>query len=305
MSALADHLERYLAVRRGLGYQLSEHGRVLGTFVTYAEATDQHHVTVSAALAWACRATSDDQVSRRLSMLRRFAVYLSAFDPATEIPPTNLGPPARGRSRPYLYSAEEVAALMGAARALRPELWGASLATLIGLMAATGIRSGEAYRLDRANLDVDAGQLAVMHTKFGKSRLLPLHPTTAAALARYLHVRDGAGEACEPALFVTEAGRRISASRATYTFRRLLVTASIAAPAGRRRPRLYDLRHTFAVDTLLGWHRDGVDVQRQLPVLSAYLGHQKPADTYWYLEATPELMAVVADRLANSWESRP
>jgi integrase/recombinase XerD len=305
MTTLGEHLDRYLAVRRALGYRLTEHGRVLRSFVTWLEAEGHSAVTVSAALAWVGSATTDGQAARQLSMVRRFAVYLSAFDAATEVPPAKLGPAGPARSRPYLYSADEVTTLLGAARALRPELWASSVATLIGLMAATGIRSGEAYRLDRAHVDLEAGQLAVMHAKFGKSRQLPLHPTTVASLGRYAAVRDRSVEPTETAMFVNPTGRRITPARAETTFRALLAASAIAAPPGRRAPRLYDFRHRFAVDTLLDWHRDGVDVQRRLPMLSAYLGHLRPANTYWYLEATPELMAVVAGRLARSYEERP
>ena len=176
MTALAEQLERYLALRRALGFQLTEHGRVLGAFVADLERKGDTSVTVAAALAWASSAATDNQAARRLSMLRRFAVYLSAFDPATEVPPINLGPAGPTRSRPYLYSAGEIGALLEAAAALRPERWAASVATLVGLMSATGIRPGEALRLERGHVDLDAGQLAVMHSKFGKSRQLPPPP---------------------------------------------------------------------------------------------------------------------------------
>ena len=305
MTTLAEHLDRYLAVRRALGYRLEGHSRVLASFVDDLEANGQSSVTVTSALAFASAAATDRRAAAQLSMVRRFAVYLSAFDASTEIPPVNLGPGDGGRSRPYVYSPKEVSALLGAARALRPERWAASVNTLIGLMAATGIRSGEAYRLDRDQVDLDTGLLAVMHSKFGKSRQLPLHPTTVAALRRYAALRDRSVEPTQPAFFVTASGTRITPATAGRTFRRLLAATSIAAPPGRRAPRLYDLRHRFAVVTLLDWHRDGVDVQRQLPALSAYLGHLSPANTYWYLEAVPELMAVVAERLARCWEGQP
>jgi integrase/recombinase XerD len=305
MTALAEQLERYLAVRRALGFQLIEHGRVLGAFVADLERNGDTSVTVGAALAWALTAATDNQAARRLSMLRRFAVYLSAFDPATEVPPTNLGPAGATRSRPYLYSPGEVGALLEAAAALRPERWAASVATLVGLVSATGIRPGEALRLDRGHVDLDAGHLAVMHSKFGKSRQLPLHPTTVRALGAYAEVRDRTVEASEAAFFVNRSGSRITNATASATFRALLAAAAISAPPGRRPPRLYDFRHSFAVDTVLGWHRDGLDVGCRLPMLSAYLGHLRPANTHWYLEASPELMAQVAVKLARSWEPRP
>jgi integrase/recombinase XerD len=305
VTALSEHLDRYVAVRRALGYQLTDTSRLLADFVGHLDSHDQHTITAESALAWASSAASDGQMARRLSIVRGFARYVQAFDDATEVPPTSLGPSGHGRRTPYLYSPEEIAVLMAAARQLSPKLWATSFATLIGLVASTGIRTGEGYRLDRAHVDLEAGQLSVMHSKFGRSRRIPLHSTTADALGRYARLRDELVDPAEQAFFVTATGRRLTRNHLSGTFRRLLATACIFAPAGRRQPRLSDLRHGFAVNTLLDWHRDGVDVQRQLPVLSAYLGHLRPSNTYWYLEAAPELMALVANRLEQSWERQP
>jgi integrase/recombinase XerD len=180
------------------------------------------------------------------------------------------------------------------------------MATFLGLLAATGIRPGEAYRLNRSHVDLEAGELAVLNSKFDKSRVLPLHRTTVAALRRYARWRDGVVLADEPAFFLDPwAEARIGSRETSAAFRDLLAELAIAAPAGRRAPRLYDLRHSFAVQTLIDWHRAGIDVQRRLPVLSAYLGHLVPANTYWYLEAAPELLALVARRVAPSFEEQP
>lgn len=166
------------------------------------------------------------------------------------------------------------------------------------------MRPGEAYRLDCDQVDLVAGELAVTSSKFAKSRVLPLHPTTVEALRDYRARRDLVARPGEVAMFLSRAGRRrVASAQAAATFRSLLVATAIEAPPGRRPPRLYDLRHSFAVHTLIDWHQAGVDVQARLPVLSAYLGHLVPANTYWYLEAAPELMAVVAGRLAASWEA--
>jgi integrase/recombinase XerD len=302
MSALGEQLDSYLALRRAVGYKLVEHARLLPGFIAELESRDEQVVTLRAATAWAGAATSQAAAARRLSLVRGFASYLSAFDAATEVPPARLLPGGPGRRPPYLYSSSEIGALMTAARGLCPEPWGASMATLIGLLAATGLRPGEAYRLERSDVDLDRGELAVLNSKFGKSRLLPLHPSTVEALRRYSALRDALVDSGEQAFLVSCSGRRIAPGQAAKSFRHLLNACSIVTGPGRRAPRLYDLRHGFAVKTLIDWHRRGLDVQRQLPVLSAYLGHLVPANTYWYLEAAPELLAIVAARVGTYLE---
>ena len=304
MSVLSAHVDRYLAVRRAVGYSLTGHERLLAGFVDHLETVGAQTVTVSEALAWANTAATPSQVARRLTVVRGFARYLHVVDATAEVPPANLGPRPAPRPRTHLYSPAETAALLQAARALRPELWAASFATLIGLLAATGLRPGEAYRLDRSHVDLATGQLAIIGSKAGRSRQIPLHPTTVAALRDYVQLRDQT-VATHTAIFVAATGVPLQARPAAATFRRLRTAASITAAPGERPARLYDFRHSFAVNTLLDWHRGDVDVQRQLPTLSAYLGHLRPAHTYWYLHATPELFAVVADRLADSWEAQP
>jgi integrase/recombinase XerD len=300
-SDLYGHVDRYLAVRRAVGHSLTDHERMLASFVDYLETRGAEAVTVCETLAWANTAATPGQVTRRLTVVRGFARYLQVVDTTAEIPPAGIGPRPAPRPRTHLYSAAEVAALTRAARALRPELWAASFVTLIGLLAATGLRPGEAYRLQCADVDLDAGQLAVIASKAGRSRQIPLHPTTIDALCAYRRLRDQTVTA-HTGLFVAATGVALQAGPAAATFRRLRAAASITPLPGERPARLYDFRHSFAVDTLLDWHRCGVDVQRQLPVLSAYLGHLRPAHTYWYLHATPELFAIVAERLADTWE---
>lgn len=304
MTALAAHVNRYLAVRRAVGYQLTNHERLLAGFVDHLAARGAVTVTTAEALAWANTAASPGQVARRLTVVRGFARYLHVVDAAAEVPPAGLGPRPSSRPKTHLYSAGETAALMQAARALRPALWAASFVTLVGLLAATGLRPGEAYRLDRSHLDLDTGQLAVIGSKAGRSRQIPLHPTTVAALRGYLQLRNQT-ITTHTAVFVAATGAALQARPAAATFRHLRAAVSITPAPGERPARLYDFRHTFAVNTLLDWHRSGVDVQRQLPTLSAYLGHLRPAHTYWYLHATPELFALVADRLAESLEAQP
>jgi integrase len=202
-------------------------------------------------------------------------------------------PRRTARPVPYLYSHADITALMGAARTLEPALWAATLETIIGLLWATGMRVGEALRLDTVDVDFDRGVLTVWLSKFGKSRLVPLSSSTIAALARYRDRRPS--PLTTPAMFVTPAGERVVYARFNRMFTQLLDKAAITT-AGRR-PRAHDLRHSFAVRTLLGWYRDGADVQALLPRLSTYLGHVEPRSTYWYLSAAPELMALAAERL--------
>jgi integrase len=298
MSSRQERSDRNLSLRRSLGYRLDEHGRLLPDFAAFATARGESTVRTETALAWAGQAATDDRRARRLSMVRGLARYLTAFDAATEVPPLGLLATGRARSAPHIYTAEEIARLMTAATRLTPATFGAAIATLIGLMAATGLRTGETRRLDRQHVDLDRGQLTVWHSKHGRSRRLPLHDTTVQALAGYAAHRDRAHpDPHDHAFFLDHDGQRLSAPVLAQAFREVREAARIVSRARGRAARLGDMRHTFAVATLSSWHREGTDVQRQLPALSAYMGHINPAQTYWYLHGTPELMARVAQRL--------
>lgn len=301
MSVLAGYLDEYLALRRALGYRLVEVGRLLHGFVEELERRGVAHVTTEVALAWATAPStrSPARAARRLAVVRQFAEYLTSFDEGSEVPPAELLQGSHTRQTPYLFSPGEILALMASARRLTPPLRAASYETLIGLMAATGIRTGEALALDRSDVDLRGGLLIVRCSKFGKSRQVPLHATTAAALRSYAGRRDRAcPRPSTPSFLVSHAGTRLG-GQTSATFRGLLVMAGVVTPPSRRRPRLYDLRHSFAVATLLSWHAAGADVQQQLPLLSTYMGHLNPKNTYWYLEAAPELMAILAARLEH------
>jgi integrase/recombinase XerD len=300
VSALATRAEDYVRLRRAFGAKLTETAPMLTAFTAYLDGCAQATVTIDAALAWAARgAPSRAQLARRLAVIRGFAEYVQAFDPATEVPPGHLLPAGPTRTTPHIYTDDQVTALLAAARDRRPELHGAALATLIGLMAAAGLRTGEALRLDRDDLDLGAGTLAIRDSKYGKSRRIPLHPTTVAALDEYATLRDRhIPQPVDTTVLLSTRGRRISPAMLHRWFPAVRAEVGIVASPGSRPPRLYDLRHTFAVRTLSDWHTAGVDVRRQLPVLSTYLGHANPDNTYWYLQATPELMNVLADRAA-------
>jgi integrase len=231
---------------------------------------------------------------RRLRAIRGFARYLQALDPAHEVPPTSLLPVRTARPVPHLYSKADITTLMQAARALPAPLWGPTMETIIGLLWATGLRVGEALRLDVDDLDAERGVLTVWLSKFNKSRLVPVAPSTVAALERYR--RQLPAGLATPALFIGPDCQRATYARFNRFFVRLVDATGITAGAGRR-PRAHDLRHSFAVRTLVGWYRDGADVAALLPRLSTYLGHVEPASTYWYLSAAPELMTLAALRL--------
>jgi integrase/recombinase XerD len=294
--------EDYLAMRRTLGFDLSGQGWLLLDFVGYCEQRDIVTVTTDVAVAWAMSTRrSQDRLwwARRLIVVRVFARHLQALDPATQVPPVDVLPAFYRRVTPYLYSPAQVVDLIRVAGRLRPRLRGATYATVIGLLASCGLRIGEACRLDRDDVDLDQGVLTVRGSKSGKSRIVPVHRTTLGALRIYDARRDRLcpSPTTSAAFFLNSRGRRLDAHNASSTFAEVVDAVGIVVPPGVRRPRLHDLRHAFTVATLLAWYRDGGDVAARLPLLSTYLGHVDPKSTYWYEEATPELLAAAADRL--------
>jgi integrase/recombinase XerD len=301
MSALSVAAQDYLAIRRALGLQLVAHGRLVEDYVAHLDSRGGGPVTVQTAVDWANAdpLTSRRQLAVRMSAARGFARYLAGFDTATQIPPARMLPVPTTRPTPVVFSEAQIGDLLASATRLSPPLRAASFHTLIAFMAATGLRTAEARALDRGDVDLSAGALVVLCSKYGKTRQIPLHPSTTTALTAYLRRRDRlCPRPVSDALLITPTGDRLRTL--SQTFLRLLREAAITVPAGHRGPRLHDLRHTFAVATLRDWHRAGLDVQPRLPALSAYLGHVNPAHTYWYLQAVPELMAVLADRLDDA-----
>jgi integrase len=308
VSALRARAEQYLAMRRVLGFKLSTQGRHLMSFVAFCEDRSADHVTADLAIQWATQTSrgSGNEVyqARRLDVVRIFARHLQPLDPATEVPPEDVLSRRYLRVQPYLYSPQEIAALMSAAGALRPALRAATWRTLIGLLAVTGMRQGEACRLLRGDADLETGTLVIRDSKFGKSRLVFLHPTAVAALRPYERARDQAFP--EAATFlVNSRGRPLNGHNLPHTFAPLAAAAGIQVPPGQRAPRLHDLRHAFTVATLLDWYRDGGNVQARLPLLSTWLGHVDPKSTYWYLQAVPELLALAAGRLEQERQVAP
>lgn len=308
MSDLHQAVDDYIRVRRALGSKLEGHPRLLENFAAYLEAAGARTVTTELALAWAWLPGPEAHptyVSNRLSVVRGFARHLRALDPATEVPPVQLLPRTKCRATPYLYSDAEIAALLTAARSLTPALRAATYETLIALLMVTGARVGELIRLDREHVAWDESLLVIWDSKFAKSRELALHPSTVDALRRYAAQRDGSGATSTTSFFVSAAGTRLVYNTVQQTFSRLVRYAGLTPRSDRCRPRIHDARHSFAVRTVLGWYRDGVDVQARLPWLSTYLGHRKPACTYWYLSAVPELLALAAERRERNLAARP
>jgi integrase/recombinase XerD len=301
VTGLRDALAGYLELRRSLGFSLQREEKLLGQFITWLDVRGATTITTADALAWVTLPAdaSPGWLKFRMQSVRGFAAYLQATDPAAEIPPPGLLPGGPRLAVPYLYSPDDIDALLAQAGQLKTRLRQQTLKTLIGLMAVTGMRGGEVVALDDEDFDADRGLLLVRHAKLGRHRLLPLHPTTVTALLSYRQLRNQRfPRPRSQAMLVSSAGTRLLYYNVGQTFARLARQAGLAARSGRCRPRPHDLRHSFAVGTLLDWCRDDADIAARLPLLSAYLGHAAPAHTYWYLQASPELLAEAARRLA-------
>lgn len=299
MSALEERVAEYLALRRSLGYKLERAELLLGQFIAHLDTCGVEQFSVADAVAWATLPAGGDRCwwAQRLSVVRGFATWLHNLDPAVEIPPVDILPFQARRAVPYLYSQADITALMDAAATLKGRLRQATYRTLIGLLAVTGMRVGEARHLDRADVDFTEGTLRVRHAKFDKSRLLPLHPSTTQALSDYLSLRDRlAPPDASTAVFISPPGRPLIACNVESIFRILVARAGLA-PRGAARPRMHSLRHSFIVGAVLDGYQRGLDVQARLAVIATYAGHVDPKASYWYLTASPELMAVVGERL--------
>jgi len=305
MSELSGHVEDYLRLRRALGFKLERAGHLLPQLVTYLEAAGAATVTSDLAIAWARLPahTQPNHWAQRLAIARGFARYLRALDPATEVPPPGVFPTRRHRPTPFLWSQRDICRLLESTRALRPAVRAATYEALFGLLATCGMRVGEAVGLDRDDVDLQAGVITIRHAKFDRPRLVPLHPTVTEALSRYAAERD---RLCPRprarAFFVSSVGTRLDRSGVGKTLRQ--ITTSLGMRTESAHPRAHDLRHSFAVDTLIRWQHSGLSVDEHIATLSTYLGHVSPADTYWYLSASPELMGLAAGRLHTRYGGR-
>ncbi|MCA1697516.1 MAG: tyrosine-type recombinase/integrase [Actinobacteria bacterium] len=300
MTTLGEALADYLRIRRRLGFEMPQDGRLLEGFIEFLERAGAERVTTELALAWA-RLPVDAHPHywrQRLGVARGFARHLATIDPASEVPSKDLLPGHRPRIAPYIYTDAEIAALIAAARKLRPPLRAARHETLIGLLAVTGMRPGEALSLDRQDVDLRHGAVHVRAGKQRRQREVPLHQSTNSALREYARQRDARFPTpSSPAFFISARGRRMARGELNQTFRQLVGEVGLEGVGARARPRPHDLRHAFAVRTLLDWYEAGEDIDRRMPLLSTYLGHVDPASTYWYLEAVPELLELIGQRL--------
>lgn len=298
-AALEDLVRDYLRVRRAMGYKLDHAEYILVQFITYMHAQPDTPVTIEHALEFATApaGAAPRWQALRLSTIRCFARWAHTIDPDIQIPPSRLLPARPTRSAPYIYTEEQIGQLLAAADRLRTPLRAASYRTLIAVMAALGLRTGEALGMDTTDLDQGAATLTVTG-KYDKVRILPLHPTVLHGITDYLHHREQLLPAptC-PALLISTTGNRLRPSNVHETFRRLTTQAGLRTSSSASRPRLTDLRHTFAVNTMLDAYRSGQDPAAVLPILSTWLGHVQPSDTYWYLTGTSELMTAANDRL--------
>lgn len=297
-----EAVEDYLKYRRKLGVALLTQGDELLRFARYADQIEHKgHVTTELALRWAKlpQKNCPKYWARRLDIIRSFAKYMKILISETEIPPKGLlGSPYR-RTTPHIYSEEEITEIMKAARNLGPQngLRSYTYITLFGLLASTGMRISEAITMSRENLDIDSGVITIVETKFHKSRIVPLHPTTLQALRSYLDKRNKKYPIPKTkTFFVNEWGTPLRYKVVSNTFRRIVFSLGWCKKIGERGPRIHDLRHTFAARRLLEWYRNGDDVHQKISQLSTYLGHSMVANTYWYLTAVPELMAIAASR---------
>jgi integrase/recombinase XerD len=307
MKPLTDAIQDYLAMRRNLGFKLRDAGMVLAKFAAFMEQRNAEVITTHLALEWAQQPNKAQPAlwAQRLSYVRCFARHHIASDPKTEIPAPGLLPFRPQRANPYLYSDQDIQRLLEAALTLSPgmELRRWTFHVFLGLLSVTGLRVGEALRLKLDDVDLDNGVLTVRGTKFGKSRLVPIHTSTRQVMTDYKNRRAHLlGERDAAHFFVTQTGHQLDGGDLRRVFYCLSRQIGLRAANNSHGPRLHDFRHRFAVETLLGWYRSGQDVERRLPVLSTYLGHVHVSDTYWYLSAHPELMRLAMKRLEQRWE---
>lgn len=313
MNTLRQAVKEYLSLRRGLGFKLNEAGKGLLDFVSFMEQQRATYITQSLALSWAQQPVNVQPAhwAQRLSFVRGFARHRSATDPRTQVPAQGLLPFHPQRARPYLYSHDEIRRLLSAALNMpwcyeRSELRPWAYHCLFGLLSVTGLRLGEARNLKLQDVDLDAAVLTIRNAKLGKSRLVPLHASTCKVLADYIGRRERhwTTRPVSLYLFVSNWGNRLDGGDIHRTFYALCRQVGLRDVSQSHGPRLHDMRHAFATNTLVHWYKSDQDPERRLPILSAYLGHVHVADTQWYLSNTPELMKEAMRRLEHRWGER-
>lgn len=302
MTEMVFAVRNYLTIRRSLGFAMKREEKLLFQFISFLESQGLSYITTSAAINWAVQPTDchPGNWRNRLLIIRRFAKHLQALDPRTEIPPSDALKYRYTRRTPHIFTNEEIVRLIKAAKQTRAPkgLWGLTFSTVFGLLAVTGMRIQEVVNLDRQDVDLKEGILTIRETKFRKSRIVPIHPSTTKVLRQYAESRDKIFPRLrEGSFFVTEFGKRLKAKLVGKKYLHLSRKIGIRGPDGTLGPRLHDLRHTFAVRTMLTWYRSGENVAARTPELSTYLGHLNTATTYWYISAIPELLNFAAQKL--------
>lgn len=305
MKPLGRHLEDYLALRRRLGFKLRNTEGLLRQLARFLKENRASRVTTRLVVRWATQRPQSESATQaaRYRTARLFALYLSTLDCRVEVPPAGLLPCRKGRRSPHIYSDREVVDLMSAAASLpSPKgLRGPTLSALVGLLAATGMRVGEAIHLDRGDVDFPNAMLTIVHAKGYRTRLVPIHASTCEALRRFERLRNRlCPQAKSQSFFVSEQGTRLNDNRVRAWFATTSRRIGLRGPHDSRGPRLHDFRHRFAVKALLRWYRTGKDAEVHMPELSTYLGHRHVSGTYWYLSAIPELLQQATRR----WERK-
>lgn len=311
MTISMQHLvQEYLDERRGLGFALTIPGSQLRAFARYADASGHRGpLTRQLIIGWA-----RDEAKRatpltwacRVAVIRPFAKHRARIEPGTYVPDADTFGRSRRRLAPHLYTDREIVDLLAAASQLSPKgrLRPATYRALFGLIAATGMRVSEALRLACADVDLEAGKLTVRQTKFAKSRLVPLHPTTVRALRQYLALRQRHVPTVKDGPFLVSAkGTALAKRTVHWVFDRLRKQLGWTARGGHAAPRIHDLRHTFICRRVQLWHEHGTDIDNAMVALSTYVGHAKVSDTYWYLTAAPDLMSVAGRRFEQFVEA--
>ena len=312
MTTLSQRLDHYLAVRRSLGFDLAFAERVLRNFTRYADHAGQHHISTDLFLAWKkdYGSANTNTWAVRLGMVRSFAIWLASHDEKTEVPPSGLVIGRFVRPQPFIYSKGDIERLVAAAGrlpsayGLRALLW----QTLFGLIAVTGLRVNEALHLDQSDVDLEHGLLSIRKTKNGRGRIIPIRPCAMERLANYADERDRLIGSSPGPFFIKEDGTPAGDCGARYNFAQVSQDIGMRSPERYQRhgvgPRIHDLRHSFAVHTILDWFSEGRDVDREMYRLSTYLGHTEPTHTYWYIEAVPELLQLAAERAERRYREQ-
>jgi len=304
---LKNQIELYLNNKRRLGFQLKIEGHELLRFAKYADKKGHRGpLTTAIAIEWASSSKKGSRLSwaRRLEILCCFAKYYYAFDPKTEIPPNRVFGPAHRRNTPYIYSAQEINDILTISLQLHAQyiLRPITCHYLFGLLACSGLRISEAVRLNRSDVDLINGILTIRETKFYKSRYVPLHHTAVKALRKYVAIRDKKTCSQNDAFFILNNKLPITTRKAEYAFKVIRKKLWPNRTYKGRRPRIYDLRHTFVCNRLLAWYKEGKNIDQVIPFLSTYIGHVKVSDTYWYITGIPELMSIATKRFEQFYQ---